>query len=358
MTPPHKEIKRYRRFTGWDYSRGASLFITLVTEPRQPAFGSIVDGKLKLTPLGEETLRSLEALPLYSPGLSLFGRVVMPDHLHFNCHIAAGLDEPLKFLGNAVRRLKNHISKVAREGWPSVSRLTGVADRFATQMACGDGQSVSRDGRAGLDLTAKFGWRQGYHDHLLPNEQKIASTERYIAYNVAKWELMKNRPEALRVIEPLDSPRLDRADYWKGVGNVALLEEENKIVSLRISRQVKGKHLEEAVKRMETAIDNGFTILSGFISPGEKLIRDLCCRNKNAKFIRILPSMMPLNYKPESAYVEAFLENRYLELAKGNEEVEFGRAACLEYNDEIVKIATAGEGLAVYWRAEGLQRLG
>ena len=39
MTPPHREIKRYRRFQGWDYSRGASLFITLVTEPRQPAFG-------------------------------------------------------------------------------------------------------------------------------------------------------------------------------------------------------------------------------------------------------------------------------------------------------------------------------
>ena len=68
--------------------------------------------------------------------------------------------------------------------------------------------------------------------------------------------------------------------------------------------------------------------------------------------------MMPLAYKPESAYVEVFLENRYLEIAKGNEEVEFGRAACLDLNGEIVKIATAGEGLAVYWRAEGLQRLG
>ena len=107
---------------------------------------------------------------------------------------------------------------------------------------------------------------------------------------------------------------------------------------------------------METAIDKGFTILSGFISPGEKLVRDLCCRNKNAKFIRILPIMMPLAYKPESAYIEAFLENRYLEIAKGNEEVEFGRAACLECNDEIVKIATAGEGLAVYWRPEELQK--
>ena len=219
-----------------------------------------------------------------------------------------------------------------------------------------DERAATPDGQAALGLT--LSWRQGYHDHLLPGEQKIASTERYIAYNVAKWELMKNRPAVLRVIEPLDSLRLDRADYWKGVGNIALLDEKNKIVSLRVSRQVKGKQLEEVVKRMETAVERGFTILSGFISPGERLVREMLCRNKNAKFIRILPSMMPLAYKPESAYVEAFLENRYLEIAKGNEEVAFSRAACLDYNDEIVKIATAGEGLAVYWRAEGPQRLG
>ena len=116
--------------------------------------------------------------------------------------------------------------------------------------------------------------------------------------------------------------------------------------------------MKEVEKRINSAIEQGFTILSGFISPGEKLVRDLCCRNKNAKFIRILPSMMPISYRPESTYVKAFLENRYLEIAKGNEEVEFGRAACLDLNDEIVKIATAGEGLAVYWRPEGALRLG
>ncbi len=201
-------------------------------------------------------------------------------------------------------------------------------------------------------------WQQGYHDRLLPSEPIMKATERYIAYNPAKWELMKNCPAALRIKEPLDSPRLDPSEYWKGVGNTSLLEGSNKIVSLRISRKLSENQLKDIEKRIKSAIEQGFTILSGFISPGEKLIRDLCCRNKNAKFIRILTSMMPIAYKPESAYVEAFLENRYLEIAKGNEEVEFGRAACLDLNDEIVKIATAGEGLAVYWRAEGLQRLG
>ena len=37
-------IMRYRRFNGWDYSRGASLFITIVTEARQGVFGHVVEG--------------------------------------------------------------------------------------------------------------------------------------------------------------------------------------------------------------------------------------------------------------------------------------------------------------------------
>ena len=96
MTPPKKTIKRYRRFQGWDYSRGASLFITISISPRRPIFGQVVGGEMKLSPLGEEALFSLESIPRYNPGLLLFGRVVMPDHIHFNCHIEAGLKEPLK----------------------------------------------------------------------------------------------------------------------------------------------------------------------------------------------------------------------------------------------------------------------
>ena len=309
MTPPHKEIKRYRRFQGWDYSRGASLFITISTSPRRAIFGQVVGGEMKLSPLGEEALFSLESMPRYNQGFLLFGRVVMPDHIHFNCHIEAGLKEPLKFLGNAVRRFKNHISKVAR-----AQRATS-------------GVQPNPDGQAALDLT--LAWQQGYHDRLLPSESIMKATERYIAYNPAKWELMKNRPAALRIKEPLDSPRLDPSEYWKGVGNTSLLEESNKIVSLRVSRKLSESQLKDVERRIKSAIEQGFTILSGFISPGEKLVRDLCCCNKNAKFIRILPSMMPLAYKPESAYVEAFLENRYLEIAKGNEEL---RLTCRQKN--------------------------
>ena len=48
------EIGRYRRFAGWDYTKGASLFITIATAPRRLLFGKIVNGDVVLSPLGEK----------------------------------------------------------------------------------------------------------------------------------------------------------------------------------------------------------------------------------------------------------------------------------------------------------------
>ena len=156
--------------------------------------------------------------------------------------------------------------------------------------------------------------------------------------------------DRLRIVEPLISPRLDPADWWKGVGNTGLLGNGEKIVALRVSRKVNTPSgIADVVDRMEKAVAKGYVILSGFISPGEKAVRDMLCRNSNAKFIRILPSSIPnRRFRPESQYIEPFAQGRYLEIAKGNDEVNFDRSACLDLNDEIVKIAKSGEGCALY----------
>ena len=349
MTAP-TAISRYRRFKGWDYTKGASLFITIATEPRRPLFGEIKGGKVALSPLGEEVAEALQALPRLNPGLRLFGWVVMPDHVHFNCALVAGLEEPLKVLGGAIRRFKNYTTKLAKRSLAIKSGVAGDQNRF--------------DGRDRIDGRTVFGqsttlWQQGYHDYLLLSRSMIDSTERYIAYNPMKWALMYGECGALRVIEPLSSPRLDVGDYWKGVGNIALLSPDEKLVSLRVSRKVAAPEaISAVVKRMELAVEKGYVIISGFISPGERAVRDMLCERRDARFIRILPScILNRRFKPESAYIEPFAENRYLEIARGNDETEFGRRACLDLNAEITEIATSGKGLALYWKAAGPQVL-
>ena len=199
-------------------------------------------------------------------------------------------------------------------------------------------------------------WRAGYHDHLCLSRRFIDSTERYIAYNPLKWDLMHGAG-GLRILEPLFSPRLDPEEYWKGVGNPALLSAEEKLVSLRVSRRV--RDIAAVVARMEAAADRGYTVISGFASKGEQAVRDALCRKPGARLIHLRASCIPnARFRPESAYVQAFAEDRCLELGRGNEEVAFDRAACLDVNEEIVRIATSGPGMALYFTEHGLVRLG
>ena len=335
---PVEPIRRYRRFRGWDYTKGASLFVTLTLEERRPLFGRVENCKMILSPLGEIVLEALEAMPHLNPGLSLFGHVVMPDHIHFNCSLAPGLPEPLRLFGNAIRRFKNYTTKQAKLSLAIKS----------------PGAPPSPDGRAVLGQTHPL-WRQGCHDYLLVSRSMIDSTERYIAYNPPKWTLMHGAGH-LRVLEPVFSPRLDIGDYWKAVGNLALLGTNERLVSLRVSRQV--PDIPAIVARMERAVDKGFVVVSGFVSKGEQAVRDMLCRRRDAKFIRVRASCIPNErFKPESAYVQAFAEGRCLELGKGNDEVAFTRSACLDVNREIIDIATSAPGLSVYFTKDGLLKL-
>ena len=361
-------MNRYRRYVGWDYSKGASLFVTMATSPRRALFGEISGGKVRLSRLGDIVKGAIEAMPELNRGLSIYGRVVMPDHIHFNCCLAPGLREPLKLFGGAIRRFKNFTTKQAKVMGLVAERSSAVR----AEVAYPDGRTLgalqaSPDGRTAGALQASpdgrtaFGhllWQQGCHDYLLVSRAMIDSTERYIAYNPKKWELMHGSA-ALHVIEPLFSPRLDAGDYWKGVGNASLLSPEERLVSLRVSREVVSpRELARLLAKMESAAEKGWVIVSGFISKGEQAVRDMLCRKKGAKFIRVRASCIPnASFRPESCYVDAFAENRYLEIGKGNEEVDFGRGACLDLNAEIIEIATSCSGMALYWKASGPQVL-
>ena len=63
------------------------------------------------------------------------------------------------------------------------------------------------------------------------------------------------------------------------------------------------------------------------------------------RIVQILPSVMPHDYKVGSQWLEAIREKRAAIIARGNSEIEFSRAACLEVNEAARKIATASGGI-------------
>ena len=86
-----EEIRYYRRFHGYDYSRGAALFITMATAPRRALFGRVADAVVVLSDFGRQVLECIAAIPRFNPGISLLEHVLMPDHLHMVLRIAPGL---------------------------------------------------------------------------------------------------------------------------------------------------------------------------------------------------------------------------------------------------------------------------
>lgn len=316
----------FRRFHGYDYSRGAAMFITIVVEPRRPLFGAIRDARLVMTSLGEAVARRLREIGEF-PGIRLFNSVVMTDHVHLQLHFRAGLAEPLTTLGRAIGRFKSLCAKDYHE-------------------ICGESGSL---------------WQQGYHDWLCQSKEMIAAVNRYIDYNPLKYELRWNQPEYLAIHEPLAAWRLSTDEFWRGIGAVELLNCETPMVALRISRKLSARQINEAVRRIQAKIGE-FVFIGGWISPGEKAIRELLLGDPRGKIIEILPSAIPHDYKVGSMWLEAIRDRRAAIIARGNSEVEFSRAACLDLNAEAAKIsqgqARGSQGQALATRQRGGETAG
>lgn len=314
------DTSHYRRFKSYDYSRGASLFVTFSTEPRRPLFGRVEGAKVVHSPLGIAAVVMLAKIFDNYPGLTLRDHVVMPDHVHLMLSIAPGTPEAMKRLGLAIRGFKRSVAALCHN------------------IGAGGGEE-----RASI-------WQAGYHDHILTSRIFIDAVRRYIEMNPLKWEMQKNGDRLLRIQEPLFSPRLAGLGYWRGIGSASLLDPAAPIASVRISRKCGAAERAEALSRLRAALDKGYTIASGFISPGEHELRDMLLAYAGARFIVALPDVMPYGYKPDSRYLKPIAEGRCLVIAHGIEGVDFGREACLDLNDKIAAIAKVGEGVATYWR--------
>ena len=168
MLKPKKELNGYRRFRGYDYSRGATLFVTIVTAPRQNVFGRVVDDRVELNDCGLAAEETFQLEMKRNPALNVMECVIMPDHVHFMVHVRAGSNQPLRQIGQFVANFKRWTKyKVEKLG------VTG------------------------------FGWQENYHDWICLSRDGMDAVAKYIKNNPLKWSLMHGASPPLKVVEPL-----------------------------------------------------------------------------------------------------------------------------------------------------------
>ena len=327
------KLAHYHRFPLYDYSRGAALFISISTEPRRQLFGEVIEAKMALSPFGAEVLAAIEFTFSKAPGFTLYGRAVLPDHVHFRIYLSPGIEnaKAAALINTVVGRFKSYTTHLYQKKYGGHGAL----------------------------------WQEGFHDWLCVSREMIDSVERYIEYNALKWWLRNGGGRSLMALhEPLKSPRIGHAEYWRGIGAVGLLEiggrggppaqEEERgcdvqksrpsaggdppMVSLRVSRRCSARDIAAVVERI-AAKASEITIISGFISPGERAVLDALLANPAARLIKVSPYALPHDYAPPVTLMPAIAEDRLAIIARGNSPEEISRAACLDLNARIIELA-------------------
>ncbi|MBQ4198346.1 MAG: transposase [Kiritimatiellae bacterium] len=272
------EAKRFRRYRGYDYSRGAVVFATFHLEPRQPRFGRVEGGKVVYSPAGEILKRVIEKEALRTPDAQLKKWVAMPDHVHLRIYLRPGQDEPLKRLGQFVYNVKAWSRNIAKR-----------------------------------DLGLSFAWQKNYHDWLCISREAIEAVDRYIENNPLKWSLMHGHPPPLALVEPLVAGVLPCGEWWSGAGEVALLG--GKIAAVRLSRSIPVAEFAAVEARLMSAVDKGFTLAGTWISPCERAVFAALVK-RGAAIIRASQDPLSMVYRPKGDEPGLFAKGRYLVLSR------------------------------------------
>ena len=306
----------YRRFKGYDYSRGAAIFITFCVAGRAKIFGCVdARGSLVHSPAGQAAMAALEVESRRGNGVEVKASVIMPDHVHVRLYLRPGVDRPLakiaQFVSNLKRWSKHNCSKVGVE----------------------------------------VAWEKGYHDRLCLSREIMELADKYIANNPMKWHLMHGNPPPLKVVEPLTSIRLPGDAWWSAVGALGLASLERRICAVRLSRRIPEADYSAITARLMKAVDRGYILAGTFISPCERVVAK-ALDARGAPMIRAVPDALAMVYRPKCDEPRQFAEGRLLLLSRVAAPGSSRSEAWHGINSALADFACAAPGgLSVYARS-------
>jgi REP element-mobilizing transposase RayT len=162
------------RFADWDYRSGGWYFITLCTKDKKCSLGSMVGGKIVLSPAGTIAEREIPFIAKHHSNSWIDTSVVMPNHVHA-IFVIDGLHQyspDSKFVGHH----------------PGASLATIVG---------GYKSAVSRMCR--LEGIPDFQWQPRFHDRILGSNAAVEAVREYIRQNPEDWQDDPDRPKSIKM---------------------------------------------------------------------------------------------------------------------------------------------------------------
>lgn len=258
--------------------------ITIIKSPSFPVFSTIThDSRYKkitpivnLTPVGKIIYECLDTLCMDFPSLKILRRVAMPDHIHFELFVTAPTEKPL---GSMIAAFK---SRCTKEYWMKFSESNSELEKGSMFLP-------------------------GFNDKIAFQAGAKDAFYNYIADNPRRYLVKKLCPEYFyhKIMIEIEGKR------YGLYGNIYLLDNPVKSF-VKISRdKSKMPDLDEKMKGWEETIRCDGVLVSPFINPSEREIRDKAIENGNGLII-IVNYRFSERAKPYKSLFDLCAEGRML----------------------------------------------
>lgn len=245
------------------------------TEPggNQDFSRDIRNYSLEPTELGLAVEKEITGIPALHPEMRIYSHVLMPDHIHFVLHVT----EPLR-----------------RELGKELAGFFGACSKHWKRLS---GNS---------ELKPLF---QTFHDRLLFRRGQLDAMNRYVLDNPRRLFIRKIYPDLFRRFNHL---RIDGTDF-AAYGNIFLLRNFNRLQVIVHRADTPEKRAVNNRLWTDCAAAGG-VLVSPFISPDEKAVRDLAVA-AGGSLIILRNNGFPERFKPNEREFNLCAEGRLLLLA-------------------------------------------
>lgn len=306
MDPKTPLSNRYNQRAPWHNYRGRSIYMITITRAKAHPDFSIISGsplkpEIHLTPLGEAVENELRNFAIRYEEISLYRSVIMPDHIHF---VLAVTRSTPYHIGDAIKTLK---AACSRRFW---TLYPGCKDPL---------------------------FKSGFHDRILLQSGQLDIMKAYVRDNPRRYLIKKLNPQYFNQKVTL----IIDGEYYHALGNIFLLR-NIMIEQVRVSRQYSPAELKSLEARWKFTIEEGGALVSPFISPKEKVFRDLAINN-GGNLIMIEENGFSERFKPGGRYFDLCAMGRLLMVAPIEhhpDRRDMDRQLAMELNEIAAKIAS------------------
>ena len=184
-----------------DYNSGI-YFITICSKDKRHIFGSIYEGKMKFSAIGNIINECLMAISNHHKDVELWNYVVMPNHIHMVLCVGTPQVGAQYFAPATTTPEQNTgCLRPPRHGEPRDdnhfnSRLAVIIRSFKAacsievnrQLQQQNIAEIPSHGRAQNIAPLRRIWQRNYHEHIIRNQRAFEKIMNYIDTNIEKWD--------------------------------------------------------------------------------------------------------------------------------------------------------------------------